>query len=104
MYAIPCSLAPTNSTLIALVLVASGLPACDSRPASWDTVLLQRITQERPDCIASTPAPGDIALRCGASAEQHVVVAPIAQFCQRGPRDCEYAIDEVIKALPAPAR
>jgi hypothetical protein len=31
--------------------------------------------------------------------ERVVDVAPVAQFCQRGPRDCDYAVDQVLLAL-----
>ena len=79
------------------------LAACDQRPLSWDTLLRQRITQERPDCVADTSAPGQLALRCGSAPVQLIDSHDIAQFCQRGPRDCEYAIDQAVLGLPAVA-
>ena len=79
------------------------LAACDQRPLSWDTLLRERITQERPDCVADTSAPGQLRVRCGSAPVQLIDSHDIAQFCQRGPRDCEYAIDQAVLGLPAAA-
>ena len=79
------------------------LAACDRRPLSWDTLLRQRITQERPDCVADTSAPGQLTVRCGFAPVRLIDSRDIAQFCQRGPRDCEYAIDQAVLGLPAVA-
>ena len=79
------------------------LVACDQRPLSLDTLLRQRITQERPDCVADTSAPGQLAVRCGSAPARLIDSRDIAQFCQRGPRDCEYAIDQAVLGLPAAA-
>ena len=86
----------------ALVLVLASLAACDASPPTWDRVLSQRIAQERPDCEVSAPATGQLTLRCGTAPAHSIDVASIAQFCQRGPRDCEYAIDQALLQLPAP--
>ena len=88
-----------NAWLVTPLLLAS----CDQRPLSWDTLLRQRITQERPDCVADTSTPGQLALRCGPAPVQLIDSHDIAQFCQRGPRDCEYAIDQAVLGLPAAA-
>ena len=85
------------------LLIPLLLAACDQRPLSWDTLLRQRITQERPDCVADTTTPGQLALRCGPAPVQLIDSHDIAQFCQRGPRDCEYAIDQAVLGLPAVA-
>ena len=79
------------------------LAACDQRPLTWDRLLVQRITQERPDCVADTSTPGQLAVRCGSAPVQTVDSNDIAQFCQRGPRDCEYAIDQAVLGLPVVA-
>jgi len=75
------------------------LSACNAAPASWDTIVTQRIGQERPRCVVTAPAPGTLDVRCPDGAPQRIDIAPIAQHCQRGPRDCEYAIDQVLLGL-----
>jgi hypothetical protein len=47
----------------------------------------------------STPSAGFLDVRCADGTTQRVEVAPIALHCQRGPRDCEYAIDQVLLGL-----
>ena len=79
------------------------LAACDQRTLSWDTLLRQRILRERPDCVADPSAPGQLAVRCGSAPARLIDSRDIAQFCQRGPRDCEYAIDQAVLGLPAVA-
>ena len=83
------------------LLLAVWLAGCTGEPPSWDTLLSRRIAQERPQCAVTTPAAGRLEIRCPGAAEQVLEVAPIAQHCQRGPRDCEYAIDQLLLGLPA---
>ena len=75
------------------------LAACSGPPPSWDVLITQRIAAERPQCAVSAPSAGWLDVRCAEGKAQRIEVAPIAQFCQRGPRDCEYAIDQMLLGL-----
>ncbi len=89
-----------------LALVMSALAAgCNDtgKPPSWDTLLSGRIADARPDCKVSVPLPGKIAVACPGLKPAIFDVAPTAAYCQRGPRDCEFAVAQMVLMLPPPS-
>lgn len=92
--------------LAGLVLVASAFATgCNgsSKPPSWDTLLSGRIADARPDCKVSAPLPGKIAVACPGLEPAIFDVAPTAAYCLRGPRDCEFAVAQMVLMLPPPS-
>ncbi|RYG14407.1 MAG: hypothetical protein EON92_02150 [Burkholderiales bacterium] len=80
---------------LALVLM---LASCDSNPPSWESLLSARIRQEYPAYTVTT-APGKLVVERPGRDSQAVNVDEIAAFCRRGPRDCEYAKDQMLITL-----
>ena len=78
------------------------LTACHQAPPSWQQLLATKITQHdarlRPE---PTPDGGLLVQRPG-QAPVTVDVNAIAQFCQRGPKDCDYATDQMLLSLGKP--
>jgi hypothetical protein len=87
--------------LAAALLSAVCLSACDSKPPGWESLLAAGITQEFPDYSVSM-VPGQLLVNRPGLASKTVDVNEIAQFCRRGPRDCEYAKDQMLIELRAP--
>ena len=89
--------------LFAGVAAALLLSACDQKPPSWDSLISAKITDQYP-AYRVLPQPGG-----GLSVERpglppHAVdVDGIAKFCQRGPKDCDYALDQLLLELQTPA-
>ncbi len=83
-----------------MVLLLAG---CDQKPPSWDSLISAKIAEQYP-AYRVVPQPGG-----GLNVERpdlppHAVdVDGIAKFCQRGPKDCDYAIDQLLLELQTPA-
>lgn len=87
----------------AMLLLAVGLAACNQAPPSWGTLLTAKIREQYP-AYQVTPQPDDqLRVERPGLAPVTVAVAPIAQLCQRGPRECDYAVDQLLLTLRAPA-
>jgi hypothetical protein len=88
---------PLCDTAVAAALCA--LAACSDAPPSWQKLLAAKITEQYP-AYQVQPAPdgGLLVQRPGQSA-MPVDVNAIAQFCQRGPKDCDYATDQMLLEL-----
>ena len=91
----------SRTGLAPALVVAALLSACDSKPPTWEALLAARITQEFPGYSVNTAA-GQLLVDRPGLASKTVDVNDIAQFCRRGPRDCEYAKDQMVIDLRAP--
>jgi hypothetical protein len=84
-------------------VLAAALPAalggCSPAAPSWDSLIAAKITEQYPSYQVTLPEPGHLRVARPGLPERVVDVAPVAQFCQRGPRDCDYAVDQVLLAL-----
>ena len=78
------------------------LTACGQQPPSWDSLLSGKITGQYPDYRVSVTAPGHLSVERPGMPAQTVAVEPIARHCQRGPRDCGYAVEQMLQALRDP--
>ena len=75
------------------------LAACNQPPPSWQKLLSDKIAEQYPGFqVAPTPDGGLMVARPG-RAPLPVDVKAIAQFCQRGPKDCGYATDQMLLEL-----
>jgi hypothetical protein len=93
-------LGPGPRTIAQRLVLAGlvGLAAC-GEPPGWQKLLAGRITQQYPGYRA-IPAPGGglIVERPGLP-DMPVDVEAIGRFCQRGPKDCNYASEQMLLQL-----
>ena len=88
--------------LQAVLLVGLALTGCGQQPPSWDKLLSGKITGQYPDYRVSVTAPGHLSVERPGMPAQTVAVEPIARHCQRGPRDCGYAVEQMLLSLRDP--
>ncbi|MBP8061571.1 MAG: hypothetical protein KAY15_02300 [Polaromonas sp.] len=88
--------------LLASLIAGLALAGCGQQPPSWDSLLAGKITGQYPDYLVSVTAPGQLRVERPGMPAQTVAVEPIAQHCLRGPRDCGYAVEQMLLALRDP--
>jgi hypothetical protein len=86
--------------MLAVVAILAG---CDQKPPSWNSLIAAKITQQYPAYQAMPQPGGGLNVGRPGLPARPVDVAGIAQFCQRGPKDCDYAIDQLLLELRPPA-
>ena len=91
-----------RAALQALLLAVLALTGCGQQLPSWDSRLSGKITGQDPDYRVSVTAPGQLRVERPGMPAQTVAVEPIAQHCLRGPRDCGYAVEQMLLALRDP--
>lgn len=93
---------PSMKSVALLLLAAAVLPlalvACGQAP-SWQKLLAAKISQQYPAYEVQTMADGSLLVRHPGMPDMPVDVNAIAQFCQRGPKDCNYATDQMLLEL-----
>ena len=90
------------AALQALPLAVLALTGCGQQLPSWDSRLSGKITGQYPDYRVSVIAPGQLRVERPGMPAQTVAVEPIAQHCLRGPRDCGYAVEQMLLVLRDP--
>jgi len=85
-----------------LLAAATLLLACGQKPPSWDVLLSGKIAGQYPDYSVTVTAPGQLSVQRPGMPAQTVSVEPIAQHCLRGPRDCSYAVEQMLLLLRDP--
>ncbi len=95
---------PKILVLRALFATASALAlsAC-GEPPSWQKLLALKIVGQYPNYVAEPAPEGNLVVKRPGLADVPVDVGGIARFCQRGPKDCNYAQDQMLLELAAPA-
>lgn len=83
-----------------LPVLAAG---CNQPAPSWQSLIAGKISDQYP-AYRVLPAPGDgLVVERPGTASIPVDVAAIAAFCRRGPKDCDYAVDQLLLRLaPGP--
>ncbi len=87
---------------LAALMAGVALAGCGQQPPSWDSLLSGKITGQYPDYRVSVTAPGQLRIERPGMPAQTVAVEPIAQHCLRGPRDCSYAVEQMLLSLRDP--
>ena len=85
-----------------LLTAVTLLVACGQKPPSWDVLLSGKIVGQYPDYSVTVTAPGQLSVQRPGMPAQTVSVEPIAQHCLRGPRDCGYAVEQMLLLLRDP--
>ena len=72
--------------------------AC-TEPPTWQKLLTLKITEQYPDYKVQTTASGGLMIDRPGKRSLPVDVDAIGRFCQRGPKDCNYATDQMLIEL-----
>lgn len=97
--ALVLTLKNTFSLGIAICLLAVALlTACTEAP-TWQRLLTLKITKQYPDYIVETSATGSLLVARPGKSTLPVDAEAIGRFCQRGPKDCNYATDQMLLEL-----
>jgi len=91
-----CGAGPAPRLLLAL---AAGVAGCHQTPPSWDQLVARKIGEQYPHYRVLPAGDGALTVQRPGLPAQPVDVAAIARFCQRGPRDCDYALDQLLLEL-----
>ena len=83
-------------SLAPAVVAALLLGACDEKPPSMQKLLASKISEQFPDYEVTTKGTGALLVERRGLAPVQIDVDAIAQFCQRGPKDCSYATDQML--------
>ncbi len=86
----------------ALGLLVAALAGCGDAPPSWQALLAAKIAQHDPRLRPEPTPDGALLVHRPGLAPVPVDVNAIAQFCQRGPKDCDYATDQMLLSLGKP--
>ena len=84
---------------MAAMLIA--LAAC-TQPVSWQTLLAAKIAQQYPAYQVQPASDGALLVQRPGLAAVPIDVTAISQFCRRGPKDCNYATDQMLLELRRP--
>ncbi|MES2508752.1 MAG: hypothetical protein V4625_02420 [Pseudomonadota bacterium] len=84
-----------------LMIVAAAMVACTEAP-SWQKLLGAKITQQYPAFTVQPAENGNLKVDRPGMASVPVDVNAIAAFCLRGPKDCDYATDQMLLELQKP--
>ena len=81
------------------------LAACGQSPPSWDILLSGKILGQYPTYTVTVPEAEQLRVERPGMPTKTLAVNPIAQHCLRGPKDCNYAVEQMLVELrdPCPA-
>ncbi len=86
-----------------VVCVLAALAACDSKPPDWNSLVSARIRDQYPN--AQVKVTGEKSLEATLNGKTiQVDTADLGLQCNRGPRDCDRAVDQVLLELGAQAK
>ena len=86
---------PRSVAIVGLCLIALMLSAC-TEPPSWQKLLSLKITEQYPDYKVQVIANGTLLVERPGRSALPVDADAIGRFCQRGPKDCNYATDQML--------
>ena len=75
------------------------LAACDQAPPTWDKLIASKITEQYPSYTVEQPAPGKLLVHRPGQTDFPVEIVPITVHCNRGPRDCNYIVEQLLIEL-----
>ncbi len=85
-------------TVLLTALTVAALFACTEAP-SWQKLLASKIKQHYPAYTVEAMPDGALRVLRPDKSEALVNVEEIAQLCQRGSNDCNYATDQMLLGL-----
>ena len=78
------------------------LAACGQSPPSWDILLSGKVLGQYPTYTVTVPEAGQLRVERPGMPTKTLAVNPIAQHCLRGPKDCNYAVEQMLVELRDP--
>ena len=75
--------------------IALAIAAC-TEPPSWQKLLAAKVVEQYPRYQVDQMTDGNLLVRRPGQSALPVDVDAIARFCQRGPKDCNYATDQML--------
>ncbi len=84
---------------LALVPLVPFLIASCSKPPSWEKLLTEKITDQYPAYTVTQTDDGVLLVARPAQDAKRIDAKAIGEFCRRGPRDCNYAVDQALLEL-----
>jgi hypothetical protein len=82
--------------------VLSVLSAC-SEPISWSKLLKSKIKEHYPRYEVQPLEDGDLKVMRPGLTDVRIDVNGMTLLCQRGPKDCNYATDQMLLQLQSPS-
>ena len=89
---------PPAALLAAVGVMALTLCAC-GEPPGWQQLLTSKIKEQYPQFTVHPHPDGNLLVQRPGKASVPVDVQSIALHCQRGPKDCNYATDQMLLEL-----
>ena len=88
----------TQPVFVLLAAALMTLGACTEAP-TWQKLLTLKITEQYPNYKVHTIASGGLMVERPGKSALPVDADAIGRFCQRGPKDCNYATDQMLLEL-----
>ena len=76
--------------------------ACGQSPPTWDNLLSGKVVGQYPTYTVTVPVAGQLRVERPGLPAKTIAVNPIAQPCLRGPKDCNYAVEQMLLELRDP--
>jgi hypothetical protein len=89
----------TARAALLIAAIAPALVACSQQNPSWQSLLAARIRDQPPAYEVESRADGSLVVHRPKLPNVAVDVDAIARFCQRGPKDCNYATEQMLLSL-----
>ena len=93
------SIQRTCHAALLICLAAALLTSACTQAPSWQKLLTAKISEQYPSYTVQPLPDGSVVVRRPGQADVPVDVNAIAEFCRRGPKDCDYATDQMLLAL-----
>ena len=91
---------PLIRAALLIALAFGAVPSCTEAP-SWQKLLANKIKEHYPSYDVQATPDGALKVARPNLPDARVNVEEIAQLCQRGPKDCNYATDQMLLELQA---
>ena len=89
----------TGHVALLIGMAAALLTAACTQAPSWQKLLTAKISEQYPRYTVQPLPDGSVVVRRPGQADVPVDINAIAEFCRRGPKDCNYATDQMLLAL-----
>jgi hypothetical protein len=89
---------PLIRAALLTALAFGALSACTEAP-SWQKLLASKIKEHYPSYDVQATSDGALRVARPNLPDARVNVDEIAQLCQRGPKDCNYATEQMLLSL-----
>lgn len=83
----------TIALLLALLVGSCG------EPPGWQQLLASKINQQHPGFEVEPTPDGNLIVKRPNLPAVRVDVGEISRLCQRGPKDCDYAVDQMLLSI-----